>query len=137
VKDLYILSDEGEPVLEPDWLVWGQWFESADRVVLQDAPRRGVQISTVFLGLDHSHGLSPAPVLWESMVFGGPFDLAQRRYASKLAALEGHRQLEALHTHYYIAPRKTKKALGKGGRLHHGERRRVARVWARIGASPP
>ena len=35
-------------------------------------------ISTVFLGVDHSFGSGP-PVLWETMVFGGPMDQEQDR----------------------------------------------------------
>jgi hypothetical protein len=148
---LYTLTDDGEPQHETDTLTWARWMEAhnQDRVVLRSYPARGVWIATDFLGLDQNHlrVLMPEtpPLLWESMVFGGPFDLAQQRYTTQLAALRGHAQLVALHEHYYAAPRRTKKVLGKCGvyvlsggwrsTLHHGERRRVARVLARLGVA--
>lgn len=52
--------------------------------------RGTVGVSTVFLVLDHNHSGVGPPVLWETMVFGGPDDMAQRRYSSRDAALEGH-----------------------------------------------
>jgi hypothetical protein len=48
-----------------------------------------VTVSTVFLALDHSFGDGP-PVLWETMVFGGPADMDQQRYTSREAAEAGH-----------------------------------------------
>lgn len=33
-----------------------------------------VDVSTVFLGLDHAFGLSPKPVLFETVIFGGAFN---------------------------------------------------------------
>lgn len=46
-------------------------------------------MSTVFLGIDHafSGGL---PVLWETIVFGGPLDGEMDRYTSRADALAGH-----------------------------------------------
>lgn len=87
----YILDDEGNPILCNDLIQWGQWMESADRTVARDE-YNGVQVSTVFLGLDHSFGRGE-PVLWETMVFGGPLDQEQQRYTSRVAAVEGHQHL--------------------------------------------
>ena len=50
-----------------------------------------MQISTVFLGLDHAFGSGP-PILWETMIFGGLLDEFQERYATKAEALAGHQQ---------------------------------------------
>lgn len=47
---------------------WARWMESADRQVA-DAQIGDLRVSTVFLGLDHSHGIGP-PLLFETMVFG-------------------------------------------------------------------
>lgn len=49
-----------------------------------------VHVSTVFLGLDHSMGRSNQPILFETMIFGGPFDGYQRRYATWEEAEKGH-----------------------------------------------
>jgi hypothetical protein len=51
-----------------------------------------VKVSTVFLGIDHGWGLTPYPLLFETMVFGGPFDDYQDRWTNEVAALAGHDQ---------------------------------------------
>jgi hypothetical protein len=87
----YILDNSGNPLPEPDPLKWAQWFESAERHVAND--RVGdIRISTVFLGLDHNWGFGP-PVLWETMIFGGPLDQEMRRYTSRESAESGHREM--------------------------------------------
>lgn len=97
------------PVRCLDPVAWARWFASADRHVAFDRVG-GVEISTVFLGLDHGFGLSPRPILFETMIFGGPFDEEQRRYTSWADAEVGHREMlarvqaEAAQDH---APRKT------------------------------
>lgn len=87
----YILDENGEPVIEPDLIAWGTWFENRGnrRLALDDLGARG-KVSTVFLGIDHDFLGQGAPVLWESMIFGGPLDQTQRRYTSRARALRGH-----------------------------------------------
>lgn len=48
-----------------------------------------IEVSTIFLVLDHGWNGS-VPILWETMVFGGPDDMEQRRYSSRAAAVAGH-----------------------------------------------
>lgn len=88
--DKYILNDEGEPKLEPDLLKWAQWYETHERHIVFDKLPDGVKVSTVFLGIDHNFGLDGPPVLWETMIFGGPQDQYQERYTSKSEAIKGH-----------------------------------------------
>ena len=87
--DNYILDAEGKPVLEPDILKWAEWFESNDRKVAKDMIG-GVQVSTVFLGMDHSFG-GGTPILYETMIFSGPHDEYQTRASTREEALEQHR----------------------------------------------
>ena len=56
-----------------------------------------IRISTIFLGLDHSHGWRGAPILYETMVFrSGHADVRWfRRYATRARALEGHAAIVA------------------------------------------
>jgi hypothetical protein len=89
VSGKYILDEHGEPVSCDDTLAWGRWFEAADRQLAHDEIEGGGRVSTVFLGLDHNFGGGP-PLLWETMVFGGPLDGEGDRYASRTAALRGH-----------------------------------------------
>jgi len=76
MTDKYILQDK-TPVPCNDLMEWARWFETADRHVAQD--RIGeVRISTVFLGLNHRFAPG-APLLFETMIFGGSHDGHQER----------------------------------------------------------
>jgi len=83
--DTYILEGH-TPVQEPDLMKWERWFETAERRValtekngirlLHYLSKRfePVRISTVFLGINHQFFGEGKPLLFETMVFGGPFD---------------------------------------------------------------
>ena len=85
----YTLDEKGTPVHEPDMMTWARWFESADRKVAKETIGEA-EVSTVFLGLDHNWGDGP-PILWETMVFGGPLDQEQERCSGS------REQAEAMH----------------------------------------
>ena len=89
MTDKYIL--EGTiPVLCNNLHTWGRWFETADRRVARDE-RDGVVVSTVFLGLHHGRAFgSGRPILFETMIFGGPHDQDQARYSTWTEATAGH-----------------------------------------------
>ena len=67
----YIL-DGRTPLPESDSFAWGLWYANTDRRVRKETVC-GSEISTVFLGMDHSFG-SGKPLLFETMVFDGPLD---------------------------------------------------------------
>lgn len=94
LNDLYIL-DGREPVRAPDVRTWGEWFHSADRCVAF-SELGDVQVSTVFLGIDHSIGLLPGPILFETMVSGGPLDDERKWYRTWDEAEKGHAAMVAL-----------------------------------------
>src|SRR5215469_1848635 len=77
---------QGRPI--DDVLTWGRLFETSDRCV-GDTRVGGVRVSTVWLGIDHSWGPGP-PLIFETMIFGGPDDQAQERYATEAEAALGH-----------------------------------------------
>lgn len=85
----YILTSSGNPVLAPSLREWAEWYESAERTVKRETVGPS-EVSTVFLGFDHSFGKGP-PVLWETMVFGGPLAEEQDRCAGN------REQAEAMH----------------------------------------
>lgn len=91
MPDYYILDEQGTPVLT-DVMAWAHWFQAhtTERVVAQT--RQGdVSVSTVFLGMDHNYmGESPTPLLYETLVFGGPHDGRLERYSTSSEALDGH-----------------------------------------------
>lgn len=77
------------PVPVDDILEWAEWFETANRVVKQTELPTGERVSTVFLGLD-SGFFSTAPLLFETMIFGGKHDGEIFRYATWEEAEAGH-----------------------------------------------
>lgn len=52
----------------------------------------GAYVSTVFLGLDHRFGQGE-PLVFETMVFGGPLDQEQERYSTWDEAEAGHKAM--------------------------------------------
>lgn len=76
---------------------WARRFESGLNYRLVDFTelRGGVRVSTVWLGLDHSFGFGP-PLIFETMVFGGPLDGEMMRYPTEAQAIRGHRQIADL-----------------------------------------
>lgn len=73
---------------------WARWFETADRHVANDAIG-DVRISTVFLGIDHSWGNGP-PLVFETMIFGGPHDQHQTRASTWDEAEKHHAEAMAM-----------------------------------------
>ena len=85
----YYILQNGEPFSVEDVLVWAGWFEEADRQVVRTEISPDCSVSTVFLGLDHQYGDGP-PLIFETMIFGGPHDQYQERYATRADAERGH-----------------------------------------------
>src|SRR5690349_6691621 len=84
----YILQGKNA-IEEPDLIVWAQWFQSANRTVKKTQVSAGVEVSTVFLGLDHSFG-NGEPILFETMIFGGERDGFCERCTTYENAENGH-----------------------------------------------
>lgn len=81
--------------------IWGEWFEDksgGDRRRVAFDKVGEVEVSTVFLGVDHGARDGGAPVLFETMIFGGSdeIDQSQWRYTSRADALIGHAAALAL-----------------------------------------
>lgn len=90
MADYYLLEGK-TPVKVADCLTWATSPKNTAetrRVNLTKLDDE-VTISTVFLGLDHSWGGGP-PLLFETMIFGGPHSDYQERYSTWDEAEEGH-----------------------------------------------
>jgi|SRR6185503_9265685 len=100
--------DGKQPVRVADTLEWARWFEDFEgrRVACDEIG--DVRVSTVFLGLDHQYGDGP-PLLFETMVFGGPLDGEMDRYSTWDEAAAGH---VAMTVRVTLA--------AKEGEAHHG-----------------
>jgi hypothetical protein len=80
-------NKESEPIGLGDWMVL---IEDRDYAIVKKTTIGEVEISTVWLGIDHSFGLSPNILIFETMVFGGPCNQEQDRYSTLEEALKGH-----------------------------------------------
>lgn len=90
----YILTGDGETHLV-DEKAWADWFSTnaaAARFVAKTQVSTDVEVSTVFLGIDHQWGSGP-PLLFETMIFGGEYDQCQWRWTTRVQALAGHDQI--------------------------------------------
>lgn len=73
-----------------DRQVWGALFADEDyKVVRRTNIDENVNVSTVWLGLDHSFG-GDGPLIFETMVFGGKHDQHCNRYRTQEEAVQGH-----------------------------------------------
>lgn len=63
--------------------------------IVEQTNQGDIMVSTVFLGLDHRHG-DGTPLLFETLVFGGPLADEMVRYTSWDQAQAGHNKMVAL-----------------------------------------
>lgn len=80
---------EGHTPKPVDLMTWANWFEKSERHVA-DSRKGDVRVSTVFLGIDHRYGGNGPPLLFETMIFGGPHNEWQDRCSTWKEALEMH-----------------------------------------------
>jgi hypothetical protein len=83
--EYYRLTASGEVKPSPD-------YDGANFRVALDTVFFDVDVSTVFLSLNHSFTDGP-PLVFETMVFGGPLDGEQDRYSTRADALAGHARM--------------------------------------------
>jgi len=87
MSDYYKLV--GKQAVPCELMEWSTMLHTTDRhvaVTMVD----DVRISTVFLGLDHAFK-EGEPLLFETMVFGGPLDQEMNRYTTWEEAERGHK----------------------------------------------
>lgn len=85
----YYIENDGKTV-SVDVQTWAREFDRANRQVARDTIS-GSEISTVFLGIDHSYGVPP--LLYETLVFGGSLDQEMKRYTTREEAVAGHAEM--------------------------------------------
>jgi hypothetical protein len=85
----YYTLDGHTPVPTDSVLEWGMAFEKSDRIVAKTRVGE-CEVSTVFLGINHRWDDGP-PLLFETMIFGGPHDQYQTRSSTWEEAEEQHR----------------------------------------------
>ena len=87
----YIL-DGHKAVPEPDLIKWAVWIEHNNRRVARTELEDGAWVSTVFLGVDYDLAGTGVPVLFETMIFGGPDNEYQERCGTWAEAVNMHRR---------------------------------------------
>lgn len=94
----YYILDGHTPIPVDNIEEWSRWMQENkydhDRCHVGDTRLKTCWVSTVFLGMDH--GFSGPPVLFETMIFGGPHDQYQERYVTWEEAEAGHQHAVAL-----------------------------------------
>lgn len=84
----YILDGKRpKPATATEWITW---LETAERQVARNTYPK-VEVSTVFLGLDHNWSGQGKPLIFETMVFGGPHHLAGKRASTWSEAERNHK----------------------------------------------
>jgi hypothetical protein len=88
---LYVPDADNHVVeVTDDVIAWGRFMEDERRHIGYTQITSACTVSTVFIGIDHRiYGKGP-PVLFETMIFGGPLDHDQWRYSSYDDAVTGH-----------------------------------------------
>lgn len=52
-----------------------------------------IEVSTVWLGLDHRYSQNGPPLIFETMIFGGDQDGETARYSTQEDAIRGHNEI--------------------------------------------
>jgi len=83
----------GKPIASLD--EWDRLRRNPDalRVALTEGLPGSVSVSTIWYGVDSS--LAGAPLIFETVIFGGLHDHKRWQYPSEAAALAGHDQIVA------------------------------------------
>lgn len=108
---MFYISEGKTPVPCLDPTKWNHWmhkekpehiaYDEVGTIIQRLRRKMGLDtciiISTVFLGLDHSHSAHGAPLLFETMVFNGAYDQYFERYATWEEAERGHKRAVGMH----------------------------------------
>lgn len=92
--DKWVLREDRVPVPARSLEEWAMFFDKAEnRLVAKTvvSPNGRTGVSSVFLGLDHNWCPEGGPVLFETMIFGGPLNEYCRRSRTWTECEEEHR----------------------------------------------
>jgi hypothetical protein len=90
--DMYF-DRQGQPMTYEAWVE--RFRDFGYRVIAKTEVSPEVQVSTVWLGLNHNWDDGP-PLIFETLVFGGPMDGEMLRYATEEEAVKGHESMSML-----------------------------------------
>ena len=93
---IYILDEDKNPVeidLESYLKSGERHLKNERKVVAKTKLPDGIEVSTVFLMIDHGLSDQGPPLVFETMIFGGERDTECYRYSTWQEAEEGHFQV--------------------------------------------
>ena len=92
-EERWYILDADNNVVPSDLFIWAHWLEDnpSKRIIDYTQITSEVTVSTVFLGLDHRYLGKGPPLIFETMIFGGPLDDEMWRYSSYDDAQTGHK----------------------------------------------
>lgn len=92
---MYTLGEDGRtPTPATDTIAWADWMgdETKRRIGLDIDPVKQVAVSTLFLGINPGvFNIFGKPMLFQTMIFGGPHEGDAKNYYSWEDAEEGHK----------------------------------------------
>lgn len=90
----YFILDKDNNVVVADLMSASHWMEdNQDRRRVASTVLSDCHVSTVFLCINHQWDRNGPPLVFETMVFGGPSDGEYRRYATWDEAVKGHEEM--------------------------------------------
>ena len=91
------LDREGVPI---DLMTWAHLLDDREYAHIARTKLDCMLVSTVWLGLDHSYRKDAPPLIFETMLFGGPMRYeVMGRYATEAEAEAGHEHAVTLARH--------------------------------------
>jgi hypothetical protein len=99
---------DGNPITMDEWT---ELFRDKSKKILRKTSVGSLEVSTVWLGLDHGFGASP-PLIFETMIFGGGLNNPCWRWTNKHDAVTGHHavvdalKLMILDSNWVLVPEK-------------------------------
>ena len=78
------------PIAVDDIAIWAEWINDDENRSVKQTLVGETMVSTVFLGINHNWAGNKPPILYETLVFGGPLDQEMCRYHTRDAAEAGH-----------------------------------------------
>jgi hypothetical protein len=85
----YVLNEDHTVSRVSSMDEWAMKFEFGNSNI-DWTGNESLHVSTIFLGIDHGFGRTEQPILFETLIRGGPHDNRQERYCTYDEAIEGH-----------------------------------------------
>ena len=91
--DWYAWDRESDAITLADHGAFYEGDRTVARTTLAPFPGVTMDVSTVFLSLDHRFEMDKGePLVFETMIFGGPLDQEQWRWSTPAGARAGHEE---------------------------------------------